>query len=173
MPEGADAEPSRWLYSWLSTSRSLLTLFLFGWIKIAWKLTGKPYLVLKILKMHLDWILSKFEKKKKGLVVSPEYRFHKYTKSFDMNPCTKCFAEVHFQPSDKWTLKHSFNHAIIYWFACDNIVKNTYELLLFIGHQFRDFTFTSCQFFFVVSEIANNKFLFTCMQFKFLNHLSH
>lgn len=42
--DGADAEPSKWLYSWLSTSRSLLTLFLFGWIKIAWKLTGKPYL---------------------------------------------------------------------------------------------------------------------------------
>lgn len=41
---GADAEPSKWLYNWLSTSRSLFILFLFGWIKIAWKLTGKPYL---------------------------------------------------------------------------------------------------------------------------------
>lgn len=49
--------------------------------------------------------------------------------------------------------------------------ESTYELLLFIGHQFGDFTFASCQFFFVVGKVTHDKLLFTCMQFEFLNHL--
>lgn len=45
LPDGAAAEPSKWLYNWFSTSRSRFVLFLFGCRRMAWKLTGRPYLV--------------------------------------------------------------------------------------------------------------------------------
>lgn len=50
-------------------------------------------------------------------------------------------------------------------------ITTTYKLLLFIGHQFCDFTFTSCQYFFIVSEVTYNEFLFACMQLELFNHL--
>lgn len=54
--EGAAAEPSRWLYSWLSTSRRRLVLFLFGCSRIAWKFTGRPYLWVPDNEMDTDFV---------------------------------------------------------------------------------------------------------------------
>lgn len=99
--DGADAEPSKWLYNWLSTSRSLLTLFLFGWIKIAWKFTGNPYLKCRIVRKTN----VRREKSQWNLFQNlPQNGFNEYTKCLNVNPCTECFAEVHFQPTDKWAL---------------------------------------------------------------------
>lgn len=38
------------------------------------------------------------------LQLLPQHRFHKDTQCFHMNPCTKCFTEIHFQPSHQRTL---------------------------------------------------------------------
>lgn len=46
----------------------------------------------------------------------------------------------------------------------------TYELLLLIGDQFSDLTFTGCQLFLVVCEITNDKLLLAGMQFKFFDN---
>lgn len=109
-----------------------------------------------------------------------------------MDPCTECFAEIDFQPSNERTLFPRNNEKscssdmwhvrrITYiaisngwnqWNGNDIKTKSTtYKLLLFIGHQFNDFTFTSCQYFFVVSEVTYNEFLLTCMQLELFNHL--
>lgn len=45
-----------------------------------------------------------YRKQPSDLETAPQNRFHKNPQGFDVDPGDEGFAEVHFQPSNKWTL---------------------------------------------------------------------